>query len=98
MIQLRLTDDSPISAPPMPIPFPGRHEGESQRGGFGAGRFAGTDAASVTDAASIGRELDAAFDRVQRSLDDLDEQVDAFGPFPMCAWRSSPEDDGPRAA
>jgi hypothetical protein len=93
MVQLRLTNDD--WAPPSPIPFPGRRDDAGSAPGRGPGRDAGRlDPMS----GSAEREVEKALARVQANINDLTEQLEAFDPIPMRAWRYDPEDDGPRAA
>jgi len=97
MIQLRLADDS-VSAPE-PIPFPGRSASFSSPGrsaglpgGRSAGRFGPRD-----EAPTVAADLDKAFARVQRHMDELFELAEVENPLPMKQWRWDP-DDGPSAA
>ncbi len=93
MVQLRLTNDD--WAPPSPIPFPGRRDDAGSAPGSAPGRTAGR---LDLGASSAEREVEKALARVQANINDLTEQLEAFDPIPMRAWRYDPEDDGPRAA
>ncbi len=97
MVQLRLTNDD--WAPPSPIPFPGRRDDAGPTPGPTLGSAPGRGAGRLDPmSGSAEREVEKALAHVQAKLDDLNNQLEAFDPIPMRAWRYDPEDDGPRAA